>query len=133
MKFTKAKISALAGAAVLVISLGATTAACSSGGGSSSPNATNAGTITSCILDDTGSPESGYTLVNNGDQLTDFQINVGYYQDGAEFSSGNDSPTVAAHSTYTGVVDDAGQQPPNAGPMTCKILNVQNLGPSNGG
>jgi hypothetical protein len=92
---------------------------------------TPAVTITSCGLDGVGSPEASYTLTNSTSQEASFYLVVGYYQDGTQFTQGNDDPDISANTTYTGQVDDSGQSPPNSlDPISCKVLQVENDGSS---
>ena len=96
-----------------------------SGGGASS----NYGaTVTSCGLDGNGDPTNGYQITNSTGQPTQFYVYVGYYQDGSEFATGNDTPDISAGTTYNGTVDDSSTSPPNSDPISCQILTVTDNG-----
>jgi hypothetical protein len=119
----------IAAGAAIALAAGGGIAGCSGGGGGgNATNGTSAVTITSCGLTDTG-PEAGYSVTNETSQALGYSITVGFYQDGSEFTTGNDDPTLGANATYTGLIDDAPKMPSGTDPITCQVLTTMSYAP----
>ena len=79
--------------------------------------------VTGCGLNSDGTAYANLTIINKTSSSGDIYVDVGFYQDGSEFNSNNDLPTVGAGSTYDDTITSISPAP-NADSVACKVLEV---------
>jgi hypothetical protein len=104
-------------------------AAASTTPASDSPSPGASVIITGCGLNPGGTAYAKLSITNHTSSNSTFYVDVGFYQDGNEFTDYNSEPTIGAGSTYEDTVNSDPLYPaPGRGTVSCKVLQLNDEG-----